>query len=56
MKITYVGPHDEVEVPTLNVTVKRDYAVNVDDEIALEMIKQADWVSAPTRVSTKTKD
>lgn len=34
MKLQYVGPFDEVEVPALGIAVKRDEAIDVDDAIA----------------------
>ena len=52
MKITYMGPHDEVEIPSLDLVCKRGSSVEVEDELALEMIKQDAWASAPTRVTS----
>jgi hypothetical protein len=56
VKVKYVGPHDEVEVPLANVTCKRGDSVDVPDDVGLELIKQDSWDAAPTRVSAKSKD
>lgn len=50
VKIKYVGPHDEVEIPSLGLVCKNGDSVDVDDEMALELIKQESWASAAARV------
>ena len=56
MEISYAGPHDEVEVPSLGLVCKQNESIEVPDDVALEMIKQDAWVSSPTRVTLKKKD
>ena len=46
MRVTYVGPHDEVEIPSLDVAVKRGGSIEVDNTVGHELIKQADWQTA----------
>ena len=47
-RITYVGPADEVEVPSLgaDVTVKRGQSVDVDDDVAAGFVLQETWEPA----------
>lgn len=56
MKIKYIGPHDEVEIPTLDAVCKQGDSIDVDDKIALGMIEQEVWVSAAPRVSSKKSE
>lgn len=47
MKITYVGPHDEVEIPALDYkTCKRGETIDVPDKEAEAMVKQEVWEAA----------
>lgn len=46
MKIKYVGDFAEVEVPDLQLVVKRGETVEVSDDDGLSMIKQEVWESA----------
>lgn len=48
MRIEYVGPHDAVEIPSVGVACRRGETVDVPDEVALNLTKQAGWKSAPS--------
>ena len=43
MKVQYVGPHDEVEVPSLDLVVKQGEKVEVPDEAAEGFLGQDVW-------------
>jgi hypothetical protein len=43
MKLKYVGPFDEVEVPSLGLTCKRLDVVEVKGEPARSLREQSDW-------------
>lgn len=55
MRLEYVGPHDGVELPSLNIACERGQSVDVPDEVGLELIKQDGWKTAQTR-SNAAKD
>lgn len=46
MRVTYVGPHDAVEIPVLGVAVQRGDSIEVPNEIGHELVKQASWETA----------
>jgi hypothetical protein len=35
VKLTYTGPHDEVEIPAAGVVAKRDKPVEISDELVV---------------------
>lgn len=43
MQLKYVGPHDEVEVPSLGLVVKQGEKVEVPDEAAGGFTSQDTW-------------
>lgn len=45
MQVTYVGPHDEVEIPSLDLVCKRNESIEVDDDIGHELVQQDAWTS-----------
>jgi hypothetical protein len=51
--VQYVGPFDEVEVPALGAIVKRGKPVEVDSDLAKEMLKQEDNWERPKPSTTK---
>lgn len=46
MRVTYVGPHDAVEVPSLGVACARGESLDVPNDIGHELIKQDSWETA----------
>lgn len=46
MRVTYVGPHDAVEIPVLDIAVKRGDSIDVPNDIGHELVKQASWETA----------
>lgn len=42
MKLTYVGSHDEVEVPSAGVVCQRNDVVEVPDAIGVSLLEQPD--------------
>jgi len=49
--ITYNGPHDEVEIPSLGVAVKRGESIDVfSDDTAARLIEQSCWDAPPAEV------
>lgn len=46
MRVTYVGPHDAVEIPLLDVAVKRGESIDVPAEVGHELVKQDAWETA----------
>jgi hypothetical protein len=46
MRVTYVGPFDEVEIPSLGIAVKRNEAVDVPDDVGHDLVAQTDWQTA----------
>jgi hypothetical protein len=54
MRITYVGPHDAVEVPAIRAIVRRDESVDVPDEQAWRLLEQrGNWAKAVEPKATK---
>lgn len=51
MKVVYVGPFDEVEVPAAEIIAKRNHQVEVTEEIGRSLIEQDIWRPAPTKNS-----
>lgn len=55
MKVTYVGPFEEVEVPSLGVVAVRGVPVEVPDAAAKELLTQRDnWT--PAKPATKKEN
>lgn len=46
MRVTYVGPHDAVEIPVLNLATKRGEPIEVPNDIGHELVKQSSWETA----------
>ena len=58
MQLTYVGPHDAVDVPLKRggkVTVKRDESESIPSEIAESLLEQGDshWVATKPPAAPK---
>jgi hypothetical protein len=49
LNVQYVGPHDEVEVPTLAVSCKRGESIEVADDVGLTLVQQDAWLSTTTK-------
>lgn len=45
-RITYTGPHDEVEIPSAGVVCKRGESVDVPDELGVSLLSQPTWQAA----------
>ena len=57
MKVTYVGEHDEVEVPDARVLVKQGETVDVPDDIGASLIEQeSNWKAAGAKRAAKEGD
>lgn len=52
MQIHYVGPFDEVEIPSAGLTVKRGESIEVDGELADSLLAQ---VGNFAKSTTKSK-
>lgn len=51
MRVTYNGPHDGVEIPSLEVVVERGESIDVlNPDLAAQLIEQACWDAAPADV------
>jgi hypothetical protein len=48
VKLRYLGPHAEVEIAATGQTVKRGATVDVDTEIAKQLIAQKSWKKVTT--------
>jgi hypothetical protein len=46
MRVTYVGPFDGVEIPSLGIAVKRNETVDVPDDVGHDLVAQTDWQTA----------
>jgi hypothetical protein len=46
VKVRYVGPHDEVEVPALGIACARGATVEVDDDQARSLLVSEVWEAA----------
>lgn len=57
VRITYVGPHDAVDVPAAGVTgLARGETVEVGSGLAASLLEQpTNWQPAPAPVVTKVK-
>lgn len=53
---TYVGAHDEVEVPALGAVVKRGEQVEVDADLAAALDAQPDNWAKPNTKAAKEAD
>ena len=58
MKIRYTGPHDVVEVPSVDVVAIRGESVEVPDLTATNLLEQGTWekvtTNAPAPVAAVT--
>lgn len=43
MRVRYIGPFDEVEVPAFELVVKRNHQVDVPEAIGKQLTEQTDW-------------
>lgn len=55
MKVVYVGPFDEVEVPAAGLIAARGQQVEVTEEIGRSLIEQDIWRPVPTK-NSKTEE
>jgi hypothetical protein len=47
LKIVYTGPHDEVDVPGLQITARHGESVEIEDAVAKELLAQGGpWAKA----------
>lgn len=46
MKLTYVGPHDEVVVPALGACCKAGESVEATGEIAKSLVASGQWAQS----------
>lgn len=46
MRVTYVGPHDEVEIPSLDIAVRRNESIDVPNDVGHNLVSQSDWETA----------
>jgi hypothetical protein len=47
LKLIYTGPHDEVDVPGLQITARHGESVEVEDVVAKELLAQGGpWAKA----------
>ena len=59
MRVSYVGPHDAVEVPDVGIAVRRNEPVDVPDADAEKLLRQPEaWekVAAPKAPAKKGSD
>lgn len=54
MRVTYVGAHDAVEIPVLDIAVKRGESIEVPNDVGHELVKQASWETATSFKPTPT--
>lgn len=53
-RIKYVGPHDEVEVPSLGLVCQRGESVEVDASTAKQLTAQPDnWQAVKSKENAK---
>lgn len=56
-RLKYVGPHDEVEIPSLGLTVKQGEFIEVEQEHLDGFVEQKDnWQTARSVAATKEGD
>jgi hypothetical protein len=54
IRLTYVGPHDEVAVPSAGVVCKNGESVEVPDDLGKSLLAQADnWQPVKTAAAKK---
>ena len=57
VEVEYVGPFDEVTVPSIGATVKAGGSVKVSAEVAAGLLEQPDnWVAAKAAKDEKAAD
>lgn len=57
-KVTYVGPHDAVDVAVDGIdygTCVREQAIDVPDEVAVRLLEQETWKRAPAPKAKEVK-
>jgi hypothetical protein len=55
MKVTYHGPHDEIEIPSLGVVVKKGGTFEADDEVGKRLLEQPANFKAATAGKKETE-
>lgn len=56
-KLRYIGPIDELTIPALGVSVKRNHQLAVEDPgIAAALLEQADWEAVGAKTAGKQED
>jgi hypothetical protein len=48
MQITYIGPFDSIDLPTLGVSTRRETPFEVDDLVAEGLIASGDFAAVTT--------
>jgi hypothetical protein len=57
VRVTYTGPHDEVEIPDAAVTVKRGDSIEVADAFGASLIQQSCWDEVkPAKAAPQKKE
>lgn len=56
MKIRYIGPAKQVEVPSARVVAVRGETIDVDPQIGDALVKQATWERVKARSKKATKE
>lgn len=52
----YIGPFDEVEIPSLGLTVKRGGSIEVESEVAASLDEQPDvWAKPNTKAAKEVE-
>lgn len=52
----YTGPHDEVDIPSLGLTVKRGEPIDVEPDVAKSLDEQPDTWAKPNTKAAKEAD
>lgn len=47
--VRYVGEHDAMDIPAIGVVAERGAEVEVDSEIAKELLARGDWEAVTSR-------
>jgi len=56
MKLTYVGPHDEVVVPALGACCKAGESVEATGEIAKSLVASGQWATDKSAAKQDKKE
>lgn len=46
MKLTYPGPHDEIEIPSLGISVARGASAEIEDPAVAAQLQAQGWTKA----------